>query len=333
MGRCSSTTGFKQRERVLNADALATNAVSDKIESPSGCTSHPPDTKKGNARQAGEKQIIGNQAQEKEATSGNTRTHRPVITKDQESLGAKIDEDPIARNGNACQSSANESRSPGAERVYPNREEESEEENTMMSELTTSTPHGPLFEVEAALVVPPPQAQIVNDVETPGESSEAESVARESTVATKWKSGTLFIVLSSFVIVAVVLVALIIENNKQDKQANNAIQQMENNDGFLYPVDIEQETTAAQSEWLYLSLPPTASPTKAEPILPTLQRIHNRGHVICRGDPDELKQGFGFSIDMVCSRCRVKIVKFNCKLICLSCCALFCAFAVSLPIE
>ena len=48
-------------------------------------------------------------------------------------------------------------------------------------------------------------------------------------------------------------------------------------------------------------LAPTMSPTSISPnnLPPTLQRIYDRGYVICRGSPDEVQTGVGFSVDMV----------------------------------
>ena len=45
--------------------------------------------------------------------------------------------------------------------------------------------------------------------------------------------------------------------------------------------------------------PTTTQPQQIQRRSSTLDRIHDRGYVICRGDPDELNQGYGFSIDMV----------------------------------
>ena len=65
------------------------------------------------------------------------------------------------------------------------------------------------------------------------------------------------------------------------------------------PMDVVGEVDATKT--------PTMSPTGFSPesLPPTLQRIQERGFVKCRGSPDEVDSGVGFSVDMVCRSCHI----------------------------
>ena len=277
MGRSSLSQKEKKEVVPINdRDKQVGSLPANEKESSSGSTSHPPTTKKDAVDENQRKTSIETRKSQEEEASSRITESPPSVVALQRSSREK-NEATVVYTADAVI----ECHSPGVERVYPDGES-IVEDGTIVWDTTDSAV------LQADLVIPPPQAQLVAGSENARGATDDESSAGESTIIAKWKRRTLLILLVCLVVVATASVALFIMNDptKIDDDSEKNIEWTESSMPVSEPVSES-------------SLSPTSAPNSSHPLLPTLHRIQDRGYVICRGDPDELKQGFGFSIDMV----------------------------------